>query len=290
MVFSLPHAANLNPDSMWSSARKVFPHLVRCPVWRISVARSPRRRERKQISVLWCFWAQRRFLLIVSVFSFIKLNLSALYHLDVLLLIHFYDSFQCFLFYYVIFFLPLLVSSPLFFSLLSLYLCLGAGVFLKHNKVWSCGACAWMLWLHWDGFLCGPPASFMIYSAKGRGARPPVTTEREPHVGLMISPQKCLLWLGLRGAKSPPTGWMRSWGAEKRAWLTGLIQYKSYCCICRCRDQDGRQSYIHWLVANILNSCLSANPKCFLRLCFSSLSILFFSLSLSVMYYWNVDT
>lgn len=50
-----------------------------------------------------------------------------------------------------------------------------------------------------------PPANFMIYSAKGRGARPPVTTERELHVGLMISPQKCLLWLGLRGAPPPHT-------------------------------------------------------------------------------------
>lgn len=45
-------------------------------------------------------------------------------------------------------------------------------------------------------FLCGLAVDFMIYSAKGRGARPPVTTERAPHVGLMISPQKCLLWLG----------------------------------------------------------------------------------------------
>lgn len=72
--------------------------------------------------------------------------------------------------------------------------------------VFCAGCTGWMGWLHWAGFLCGPPANFMIYSAKGRGARPPVTTERELHVGLMISPQKCLLWLGLRGAQSPPTG------------------------------------------------------------------------------------
>lgn len=30
-----------------------------------------------------------------------------------------------------------------------------------------------------------------------------MTTERELHVGLMISPQKCLLWLGLCGAHPP---------------------------------------------------------------------------------------
>ncbi len=54
------------------------------------------------------------------------------------------------------------------------------------------------LCLHCCSFLCGLPANFMIYSAKGRGARPPVTTERAPHVGLMISPQKCLLLLGGR--------------------------------------------------------------------------------------------
>lgn len=98
--------------------------------------------------------------------------------------------------------------------LLPHFLCLRltAGVFLKNNKVWgracACVFCAgltdWMGWLHWAGFLCGPPANFMIYSAKGRGARPPVTTERELHVGLMISPQKCLLWLGLRGAQPAP--------------------------------------------------------------------------------------
>lgn len=124
-------------------------------------------------------------------------------------------------------FLPPCLLLPHF-----LCLCLTAGVFLKNNKVWgracACVFCAgltdWMGWLHWAGFLCGPLANFMIYSAKGRGARPPVTTEREPHVGLMISPQKCVLWLGLRGAQSPPPTptrvheWCRGRGAfEKKS-------------------------------------------------------------------------
>ncbi len=60
----------------------------------------------------------------------------------------------------------------------------------------SAGSACLLACLHCCSFLCGLPANFMIYSAKGRGARPPVTTERAPHVGLMISPQKCLLWLG----------------------------------------------------------------------------------------------
>lgn len=97
--------------------------------------------------------------------------------------------------------------------------------------VFCAGCIGWMGWLHWAGFLCGPPANFMIYSAKGRGARPPVTTERELHVGLMISPQKCLLWLGLHGTQTPPPPaewWGRGGcgGFEKRARLTGLSQYK----------------------------------------------------------------
>lgn len=84
--------------------------------------------------------------------------------------------------------------------------------------VFCAGCIDWMGWLHCAGFLCGPPANFMIYSAKGRGARPPVTTERELHVGLMISPQKCLLWLGLHGAQSPPHHWLNGgeWGGLKR--------------------------------------------------------------------------
>lgn len=121
-------------------------------------------------------------------------------------------------------FLPPCLPLPHF-----LCLCLTAGVFLKNNKVWgracACVFCAgltdWMGWLHWAGFLCGPPANFMIYSAKGRGARPPVTTERELHVGLMISPQKCLLWLGLHAAPPParvPEWWRGSGGAfEKKS-------------------------------------------------------------------------
>lgn len=60
----------------------------------------------------------------------------------------------------------------------------------------SAGSACLLACLHCCSFLCGLRANFMIYSAKGRGARPPVTTERAPHVGLMISPQKCLLWLG----------------------------------------------------------------------------------------------
>lgn len=97
-------------------------------------------------------------------------------------------------------------SSPLSVSLRSVSVSLlvffrkitRSGAVCVH--VFCTGCIGWMLWLHWAGFLCGPPANFMIYSAKGRGARPPVTTERELHVGLMISPQKCLLWLGLHGA------------------------------------------------------------------------------------------
>lgn len=60
----------------------------------------------------------------------------------------------------------------------------------------SAGSACLLACLHCCCFLCGLTANFMIYSAKGRGARPPVTTERALHVGLMISPQKCLLWLG----------------------------------------------------------------------------------------------
>lgn len=129
-------------------------------------------------------------------------------------------------------FLPPCLLLPHF-----LCLCLTAGVFLKNNKVWgracACVFCAgltdWMGWLHWAGFLCGPPANFMIYSAKGRGARPPVTTERELHVGLMISPQKCLLWLGLRGAQSPPARvpeWWRG-GSRRRECGGGAFEKKS---------------------------------------------------------------
>lgn len=73
-------------------------------------------------------------------------------------------------------------------------LCVCASVFCFARL--STGSACLLACLHCCSFLCGLPANFMIYSAKGRGARPPVTTERAPHVGLMISPQKCLLWLG----------------------------------------------------------------------------------------------
>lgn len=151
--------------------------------------------------------------------------------------------------------------------LLPHFLCLRltAGVFLKNNKVWgracACVFCAgltdWMGWLHWAGFLCGPPANFMIYSAKGRGARPPVTTERELHVGLMISPQKCLLWLGLRGAQPAPPllGCLNGGGGggvmrlKKRARLTGLSQCKhlpSHMYVGRVMRKERKESDI-WL-------------------------------------------
>lgn len=96
--------------------------------------------------------------------------------------------------------------------------------------VFCAGCTDWMGWLHWAGFLCGPPANFMIYSAKGRGARPPVTTERELHVGLMISPQKCLLWLGLHGAQSPPTGWMveREEGLKRELGWPAWVNTNAY--------------------------------------------------------------
>lgn len=119
--------------------------------------------------------------------------------------------------------------------------------------VFCAGYIDWMGWLHWAGFLCGPPANFMIYSAKGRGARPPVTTERELHVGLMISPQKCLLWLGLHGAQSPPTGWMvgRRWGGgglKRELGWPAWVNTNAYHYTSTWRDYKGRrgrtESYI----------------------------------------------
>lgn len=98
--------------------------------------------------------------------------------------------------------------------------------------VFCAGYTGWMGWLRWAGFLCGPPANFMIYSAKGRGARPPVTTERELHVGLMISPQKCLLWLGLHAARSPPTGWM----AEREEGLKRELGWSAWVNTIACHD------------------------------------------------------
>lgn len=148
-----------------------------------------------------------------------------------------------------------------------LCLCLTAGVFLKNNKVWgracACVFCAgltdWMGWLHWAGFLCGPPANFMIYSAKGRGARPPVTTERELHVGLMISPQKCLLWLGLHGV--PParvSEWWRGRG--------GAFENKSLAV-----GRRGQTESDIWLSCT---KCLTRSLS--LRMCYYALMLLLF--------------
>lgn len=135
--------------------------------------------------------------------------------------------------------------------------------------VFCAGCTDWMGWLRWAGFLCGPPANFMIYSAKGRGARPPVTTERELHVGLMISPQKCLLWLGLHGAQSPPTGWMveREEGLKRElgwpAWVNTIAYHYTFAR----RGLWGRRgwtgSYIRPSYSKCFKCFLSLN-KCFL--------------------------
>ena len=109
--------------------------------------------------------------------------------------------------------------------------------------VFCAGYTDWKGWLHWAGFLCGPPANFMIYSAKGRGARPPVTTERELHVGLMISPQKCLLWLGLHGAQTPPAGWMveREGGLKREFGWPAWVNTSAYHYTFTCRGLRGRR-------------------------------------------------
>ena len=62
------------------------------------------------------------------------------------------------------------------------------------HGLWLSGRAPWVVW-----------ADFMIYSANGKGAWPPVATERELHVGLMLSPQKCLLWLS---SAAEVTVWM----------------------------------------------------------------------------------
>lgn len=62
------------------------------------------------------------------------------------------------------------------------------------HGLWLFGRAPWVVW-----------ADFMIYSANGKGAWPPVATERELHVGLMLSPQKCLLWLS---SAAEVTVWM----------------------------------------------------------------------------------
>lgn len=138
--------------------------------------------------------------------------------------------------------------------------------------VFCAGCIGWMGWLHWAGVLCGPPANFMIYSAKGRGARPPVTTERELHVGLMISPQKCLLWLGLHGTQSPPTGWMVGRGAwkESSADRPESIQTLTTTHLLGriTREEEDRQKVTSdWHVPNVFNSCLSTNVQRFLCVC-----------------------
>ena len=193
----------------------------------------------------------------------------------------------------LLFFMPLkFFLFFLFFFCLLASLCLASSVsvsllvfFWKITRsgavcvhVFCAGYIDWMGWLHWAGFLCGPPANFMIYSAKGRGARPPVTTERELHVGLMISPQKCLLWLGLHGAQSPPTGWMvgrRRWGwggwkessADRPESIQTLTTTHLLGGITR-EEEDGQKATSEWHVPNVLYSrpstkC-SASPACVL--------------------------
>ena len=234
----------------------------------------------------------------------------------------------------LLFFMPLkfFVFFLFFFCLLA-SLCLASSVsvsllvfFWKITRsgavcvhVFCAGYIDWMGWLHWAGFLCGPPANFMIYSAKGRGARPPVTTERELHVGLMISPQKCLLWLGLHGAQSPPTGWMvgrRRWGwggwkessADRPESIQTLTTTHLLGGITR-EEEDGQKATSEWHVPNVLYSrpstkC-SASPACVL-LFFITHSAIFLSPSrqpphppnLTILvasgrfqrHYWNVDT
>lgn len=88
--------------------------------------------------------------------------------------------------------------------------------------------CEHCLWLAAGLASCVVRADFMIYSANGKGAWPPVATERELHVGLMLSPQKCLLWLS---CVAEVTVWMvlkRNLGIKCALftidWLLGLGQ------------------------------------------------------------------
>lgn len=88
----------------------------------------------------------------------------------------------------------------------------------------GCRHCLWLASLA----SCVVCADFMIYSANGKGAWPPVATERELHVGLMLSPQKCLLWLS---CVAEVTVWMvlkRNLGIKCALftidWLLGLGQ------------------------------------------------------------------
>lgn len=136
--------------------------------------------------------------------------------------------------------------------------------------VFCAGCTGWMGWLHWAGFLCGPPANFMIYSAKGRGARPPVTTERELHVGLMISPQKCLLWLGLHGALSAPPAppqWLNGgegggvWKESSADWPESIQTLTTTHLFGGDYEEeaDRQRAPSDCHVPNVLNSCPSTN-------------------------------
>jgi len=142
--------------------------------------------------------------------------------------------------------------------------------------------------LHCCCFLCGLPANFMIYSAKGRGARPPVTTERALHVGLMISPQKCLLWLGplFQGHEERE----REREKERHPALTAHIHLLNDSCsylgrlpkIDINRKQEKTITTLYTYVGS--NLCifvadgmdLSLHTQCSLSHCSSSLFLLFF--------------
>lgn len=107
-------------------------------------------------------------------------------------------------------FSPVFLFFPLFFK------------FWK--EIAGCRHCLWLASLA----SCVVCADFMIYSANGKGAWPPVATERELHVGLMLSPQKCLLWLS---CVAEVTVWMvlkRNLGIKCALftidWLLGLGQ------------------------------------------------------------------
>lgn len=96
----------------------------------------------------------------------------------------------------------------------------------------------------------------MIYSAKGRGARPPVTTERELHVGLMISPQKCLLWLGLHGAVLGEGDL-----ADRPESIQMLTITLLFSGITR-KGEDRQKSTFNWYVSNC---CLTTNDGLCMR-------------------------
>lgn len=97
--------------------------------------------------------------------------------------------------------------------------------FLFWKRITGCKHC---LWLAAGLASCVVHTDFMIYSANGKGAWPPVATERELHVDLMLSPQKCLLWLS---CVAEVTVWMvlkRNLGIKCALftidWLLGLGQ------------------------------------------------------------------